>query len=346
VEVEYYRKLIMETLYTGFMKSPPNRINNEDLDTVFVNVDNATNFRISRQELTQEGLIHGKSTNRGNPPYLQIAGDGIVYYEKHYIIPSINREYTLLASRFITFLREIGNGKYDIKRFANKDDERKPTRIPLDYVNQILKTDYKYEMDNLKWLQLYFTSDFVNKHIMEVNGIGFGKDHIALYNPDSYCLSSDGYNFLNEVFLNEKFQTINNKDGRERVTQLYDDLTTLIPKKRWVDVAINMGAIIEYCLDNYIEAKNLSEFYNKNGNIYEKLFRKVGIILQNPNSSSDTICNAQYRATWKRIQNVLRDWRNYIHISKLVREQSPLDEQSIQNFYSDFESVLNILLNL
>ena len=113
-----------------------------------------------------------------------------------------------------------------------------------------------------------------------------------------------------------------------------------------MDVAINMGAIIEYCLDNYIEAKNLSEFYNKNGNIYKKLFRKVGIILQNPNSSSDTIYNAQYRATWKRIIKVLRDLRNYIHITKLVREQSPLDEQSIQNFYGDFESALNILLNL
>ena len=72
----------------------------------------------------------------------------------------------------------------------------------------------------------------------------------------------------------------------------------------------------------------------------------MSIILENPLSSSDDIFNSQHRATWKRIQNVLRDWRNYTHISKLVKDGSPLDEKSIKNFFADFELTLNLLLNL
>ncbi|MBA7648941.1 hypothetical protein ES703_56733 [subsurface metagenome] len=106
-----------------------------------------------------------------------------------------------------------------------------------------------------------------------------------------------------------------------------------------------MGAIIEYCIDYYVEIKNLQEFFNK-GKLIENFSKKLSIILQNPLSSPDDIFNPQYKATWKRVQNVLRDWRNYIHISKLVKERSPLDEKSIKNFYSDFELTLNLLLNL
>lgn len=73
---------------------------------------------------------------------------------------------------------------------------------------------------------------------------------------------------------------------------------------------------------------------------------KLRKVLENPKKRSDPIFDFQYKAAWKRIQNVLRDWRNYDHISKLVKEGSPLDEKSIQNFYSDFESITNILLNI
>ncbi len=347
MDIEYYKKLILKTLYDGFMKNPPNRVKNDDIDSVFVKIDDVTHFRIAREQLIKESLIHGKNINSGDPRYLQLTGSGIVYYERNYILPSIKREYTLLASKFLIFLRDIGNKKYDICNFVSSQDKRsKPSKVPRDFVNQVMKNDYNYTMSDLKWLQLYFTSGFINKHIMGINGIGFGNNYISLHNPDSFCLNLEGYNFLNEIFLYEKFQKISNQYGKERVTQLFDDLAMWISRKCWVDVAINMGVIIEYCIDNYIGVKHLSEFYNKNNNIRENFSKKVGIILQNPKFSSDPIYDIQYRANWKRIQNVLRDWRNYIHITKLVKEQSPLDEQSIQKFYGDFESILNILLNL
>ena len=96
------------------MKNPVNRIENADADSAFGEIDNRTNFKIAREELIQESLIYGKNTNWGNPPYFQISGEGIVYYEKNYIIPSVKRIYTLLISRFLIFIRDMGENKYDI----------------------------------------------------------------------------------------------------------------------------------------------------------------------------------------------------------------------------------------
>ncbi|KKN24027.1 hypothetical protein LCGC14_0898960 [marine sediment metagenome] len=180
---------------------------------------------------------------------------------------------------------------------------------------------------------------------MGINGVGIGNEKFSFFNPNSFSLNGNGYDFLKEVFLIEKFQKIGNNYGRNRVTQLYDDISCWLTKERWVDIAINMGIIIEYCIDYYVEDRKLREFFDKNGRLLD-FYNKLSIILENPKSSSDDIFKSKYKATWNRVQYVLRNWRNYIHISKLVKERSSLDEISIKNFYTDFESTINILLNL
>lgn len=345
VNVKDYKKLILKTLYKGFLRNPPNRINNADVDSAFGKINKITNFKIAREQLIRDDFIYGKNVNFGNPPYFEITGNGLVHYENNYIIPSVNREYTLLVSKILVFLRDLGNKKYDISKYVKEIDKRhKQVKMTHHYINQVLKNDYDYKMNNLKWMMLYFTSRFVSNHIMEINGIGVSNDYLSFNNSETFCLNAKGYNFLNDVFLKEKFQMILNDDGRNRVIQLYDDLKMWISKERWVDVAVNMGAIIEYCIDNYIDKKGKKklQFFLKD----DKFMSKVNFILQNPNNNSDPIFLPQYRATWKRIQNVLRDWRNYVHISKLVKERSPLDKKSIQKFYGDFELIINILLNL
>lgn len=344
--VEYHQKLILEKLYIGFMSNPPNRINNIDIERVFTNIRNNTNFNIARESLSQKGFLEGNFGNYGNIPFMQMTGEGIIYFEKTYIIPNEKRTYLLLASKLLTFLRDLGDSRYDIKKYiVNSDARTIKVEIPISDIEEILKCDYNYNLNDLKWRILFFTSQFISKHIMGINGIGIGDDILSFHNPNSFCLNGIGNNFLKEVFLIEKFKRLGNIVGRNRVTQLYGDLSFWLSKKRWVDIAINMGAIIEYCIDYYVEVKSLQEFYDKQGKLFG-FYKKLSIILENPLSSSDDIFKSEYRATWNRIQNVLRDWRNYIHISKLVKEGSPLDEKSIKNFYADFELTLNLLLNL
>ncbi len=343
--VEFYQKLILEKLYNGFMSNQPYRITNADIVSVFSNVKDTTNFKIAREQLIQDGLLYGKNVDFGNPHFLEITGEGLVYYEKNHIIPSDERIYTILVSKLLTFLRDLGNNKDDLRKYIVQSDSRiEKVEIPLSEIKVILKNDYNYDLNDLNWKLLYFTR-FLSKFIMGINGVGIGNEKLSFFNPNSFCLNGNGNNFLKEVFLIEKFKRIGNIVGRNRVTQLYGDLSFWLSKESWVDIAINMGAIIEYCIDYYVEIKNLQEFFNK-GKLFKDFSKKLSIILENPLSSSDVIFKSEYRATWNRVQNVLRNWRNYIHISKLVKEGSPLDEKSIKNFYADFELTLNLLLNL
>ncbi len=344
--VESYQKLILEKLYNGFMSNPLNKITNADIFVVFSNVNDTTNFKIAREQLIQDGLLYGKNVNSGNPPILEITGEGLVYYEKNHILTSDERKYTILVSKILSFFRDLGNNKYDLRKYVVQSDSRvEKVEISLSDIEEILKNDYNYDLNGLNWNLLKYTR-FLSKFIMGFNGVGISNEKLSFFNPNSFSLNGNGNNFLKEVFLIEKFQNIGNNYGRNRVTQLYDDLSFWLSKERWIDVAINMGAIIEYCIVHYIENKKLEEFFDKDGKLFYKFSKKLSIILENPLSSSDGIFNSQYKATWKRVQNVLRDWRNYIHISKLVKEGSPLDEISIKNFYADFELTLNLLLNL
>ena len=90
--VDYYQRLILEKLYNGFMSNPPNRINNTDITRVFSNIRNDTNFMIAREQLIKDNFLYGKNVNFGNPPFLEITGEGLVYYEKAYIIPCEERK--------------------------------------------------------------------------------------------------------------------------------------------------------------------------------------------------------------------------------------------------------------
>ena len=207
------------------------------------------------------------------------------------------RSHFTKEGRHLKFAEESGEiyfrkiTKYDIKKYIVDSDSRTiKVEIPLSDIEEILKHDYNYNLNVLKWRILYFTSQFISKHIMGINGIGIGNDILSFHNPNSFCLNGNGYNFLNEVFFIEKFQKIGNYDGRSRVTQLYNDLSVWISKNRWVDVAINMGAIIEYCIDNYVEIKSLKEFFKK-GKLIDNFNQKLNIILQNPTSNPGDIFN-------------------------------------------------------
>lgn len=214
LDVEYYENHILEVLYKGFIRDPPYRIKNSDLEKTFGKIKNTTNFKIAREKLIQEGLIYGKNVNFGNPHFFQIIGEGLIYYEKKYVISDDKSEYTELILKVLMFLRDLGDKKYDISKYVERIENRnKKAIIPRIYFNKILITDFNYEMNDLKWLILYFTSHFVSKHFMEINGIGISKDNLTFHNPDKFCINLEGYNFINDIFLNDKSQNLeyNNK---------------------------------------------------------------------------------------------------------------------------------------
>lgn len=204
------------------MSNPPYRINNKDVEELFGKIDNLTNFRIAREKLIQEGLIYGKNVNFDNPPYFQITGDGIIYYEKkNYLDLKINREYTLLVSKILTFLRDIGDQKYNIDEYISGSDLRSlQAKIPLQHINKILAEDYDLEMNELAWNLLYNTSRFVSRHFMGISGIGMGKEYLSFHNPNTFSLNLEGYNFLNDTSMDEESQYFGNENKTKFIRNL------------------------------------------------------------------------------------------------------------------------------
>ncbi|MHA1285288.1 MAG: hypothetical protein ACTSQP_22535 [Promethearchaeota archaeon] len=340
--VEDYKKLILGSLYEGFIKNPKFRIDNVDVEKFFGKIERI-NFKVAREQLIQEGLIYGRENFDNEPPFLQITGDGLIYYEKHFILLPINRTYTILVFKFLSFLKDLIKERYPIEKYRLKTNELgdNKVKIPLTKINDILEKNCNYLMDDSKWNMLRSTLKFINTLVNGINGIYINDTCLRIYNIDEFCLKSKGSKFLNNFLYNEKFQRIDNIYGRNRVIQLYNDIDIWISRKRWVDVAINMGVIIEYLIDLHVEKKGLRGFKKK-----DSLKNKLLKILEREDSSSSPIFDKKYKPLWKRISNFIRDWRNYIHITKLAEEHSPLDESSIRNFYGDFEDVLNLLLNI
>ncbi|MHA1285748.1 MAG: hypothetical protein ACTSQP_24870 [Promethearchaeota archaeon] len=340
--VEDYKKVILKTLHDEFLKDPGFRVKNEDVEKKFGEIER-TNFKVAREQLIQEGLIHGRENFDNEPPFLQITGEGLIYHEKHFILPPINRTYIILVFNFLSFLKDLIEERYPIEKYRLKNNEPGYNRveIPLTKINEILEKNYNYLIDDSKWKMLRFTLKFVNTLVNGINGIYINDICLRIYNIDKFCLKSKGLEFLNNFLYNEKFQRIDNIYGQNRVIQLYNDIEIWISRKRWVDVAINMGAIIEYLIDFYVQRKGLKGF--KKDDTFKN---KLSEILERKGSSSDPIFDKKYKPLWKRINNFIRDWRNYIHITKLAEEHSPLDKDSIKNFYRDFEAVVNLLLNI
>ncbi|MHA1196184.1 MAG: hypothetical protein ACTSVV_14745 [Promethearchaeota archaeon] len=340
--VEDYKKLILSSLYEGFIKNPRFRIDNVDVEKFFGKIENKVNFNLAREQLIQDGLIYGKNFFDNELPFFSITGEGIIYYEKNFIFPTNYRLYTILMFKFLSFLRDLVNGRYDIKNFILKNNSSRDNKveIPLSEIEKILKENYDYLMDDLRWNMLHSTTEFINTLVNGINGIHIGKACMRIYDINNFSLRQKGSEFLNSVFFIEKFQKIKNVYGRNRVIQLYNDIDDWISKERWVDVAINMGVIIEYLIDVYAQKKGLKDLIK-----VTEFYNKLSKILENYNSSIDPIFDQQYKPLWNRIRNVIRDWRNYVHITKLVKESNPLDEESIKKFYEDFEAAINILLN-
>ncbi|MHA1230951.1 MAG: hypothetical protein ACTSPQ_09925 [Candidatus Helarchaeota archaeon] len=339
--VEDYKKVILKILHDEFLEDPGFRVKNEDVEKKFGEIER-TNFKVAREQLIQEGLIYGREYFDNEPPFLQITGEGLVYYEKHYILPPINRTYIILVFKFLSFLKDLIEERYPIEKYRLKTNEPRYNRveIPLTKINEILEKNYNYLMNDSKWKMLRFTLKFINTLVNGMNGIYINDTCLRIYNIDEFSLTSKGLEFLNNFLNNEKFQRIDNVYGRNRVIQLYNDIEIWISKERWVDVAINMGAIIEYLIDVYAQKKGLNSINEKD------FFGKLSKIIKSEDSSSVPIFNEQYKPLWNRIRNVLRYWRNYVHISKLVEEYSPLDKASIKNFQGDFEDAINLLLNI
>lgn len=329
------------------------------LKAIYSNLNNITLYQMSLNNLRSDKLLKSISNqeffktmelleNRSYLTYRENVIDkedyiisvnlkGILKYEEDHL--DINREFTELTQKFLNSVKKIEEkiiklepgqlGKIAIETFLrhSKIDEK-----DFDKLNFI-----RHNGDNIFHRNIGWTS----------------KDGFIFYGKDFIFLTPKGREFLEfQNKLKNLFRNVSNKFGKKMVLEEYQDIHFLIEHNKWKDILIKMGSIIEYLITDYIEYSGYG--INQNGNLKEynikdhsgnikkikplnaKFREKLSFIIQK------NIFGSNWTSDWIFVDNNIREFRNYVHLTKVIYNNLIVDKVTVQKVYPVFEKIITL----
>lgn len=263
---------------------------------------------------------------------------GILKYEKDH--PDIDPEFTILTKKFLNTLEDIEN-----KNTALEPGEGTQIgRIPLDVFLE--HSDIKREdFDKVNFIRQNGDETF-HRNVGWTNKGGF-----LFYGKKLVFLTPKGRKFLEfQNKLENLFVNVSNSFGKQVLLDEYRDLHFLMKNAKWKDILIKMGSIVEYLVEDHLENHGLVNDSNGNPIEYEisdfngrkkkikltdvKFGRKLLFIVQH------NVFDSKWASDWTFVNNNIREFRNYIHISKLVNNNIVVNYSTVQNIYPIFERII------
>lgn len=132
------------------------------------------------------------------------------------------------------------------------------------------------------------------------------------------------------------------------VLKEYKELFIIIENKLWKDACVKMGSILEYGLTKWIESKKspISLLTKKKWvkrlediTFEEKITYYIKAGAKKYNFELGTITE------WKVVKNVIKDYRNYIHLQKYekrINSNAFLSERDFNSVYPNFKSLIEL----
>lgn len=175
------------------------------------------------------------------------------------------------------------------------------------------------------------------------DGIGYAKSvGLTFFGEDNPFLTYEGSIFLDEYKspYSKKFIT-----NQKMILKENKELYILIENKLWKDACVKMGSISEYVLTKWIESKKIPPHSLTNRkNIKklrditfgEKIDYYINVRAQKFNFEMGSITE------WNIIKNIIKDYRNYIHLQKYeerIKKNDYLGERDFKSVYSIFKSL-------
>lgn len=169
---------------------------------------------------------------------------------------------------------------------------------------------------------------------------------LYVYNNTS-PITDIGMNTL-QVFINEtEILTSPLITNRDMIIEEYNSLIFLIKKKLWKDACIKMGSILEYLLTKWLEFRNIELITHSRlrtpkildkANFYDKINHYLEIArVTYQNEIGD-------RTQWAIIDNVIRDYRNYIHLQEYEKKSKVdgyLDKNDFELLNKPFNQIIS-----
>lgn len=173
-----------------------------------------------------------------------------------------------------------------------------------------------------------FIIHYMGKNYIRRDACGFTKEGMIFFGQGKPILLSEGRIILNgKAKLMHLFHSIKNPRVKKILMEEYNDISFLKQHHKWKDVAIKMGSILDFLLYNLFDQKKIiitkPDFHKR-----LKYVMKVNLI-GNPND-------------WLRADQILRDYRNLIHLQELITQNISVDEQTIILIETIFHNLISL----
>jgi len=325
-------ELILEFCYLNFLENYKYRFQ-EGINTkipisnlyTMMSLDEDSNSKKIHyliENLERETYLIAERDAYKNIKYLSMTIEGIIYYENKY--HKDNQEFINLITEILDIFKKI---EEEIISFPNYE-------IPFSELLNTLhlkKVDENINRKKIHWIITFIQGIFIRKKICGYIGVPFfgQEDCFKFYCPNHPILTKSGKKFLNyQLNLRNLFQNVSDDYGRELVMEEYKDIYRLIDLKKWKDVAIKMGGILDYLTYDFFLQNNIIIPNKKNPNFGDRLLHiQQKILLGDPND-------------WFKADNILRKYRNFIHLQELVNRNYIFDKKTIDLIFPIFEKLI------
>lgn len=137
--------------------------------------------------------------------------------------------------------------------------------------------------------------------------------------------------------------------NRDMLIEEHNTLEILIENRLWKDACIKIGSILEYLLTKWLKNKSITSISHlklkKPKNIDDASFYdKIQFYIEN---GSKTYSNEIGNITeWNIVNNIIRDYRNYIHLQKYeakrINYSNPITKNDYDMLYKAYEIISNL----
>ncbi len=233
---------------------------------------------------------------------------GILNWERN--MSGMNLIFTDLMVKILKIFRGVEIGKFKLDPGVGNQWGI----LPIDKIINKLKLSTE-DYERIRFITYGIAGIFIRS-----NACGYsGKDGFIFFKEYEPILKKRGRDFLlYHTKLKNLFTDIQDPNTKEFLREDYDTLYFLMENKKWRDVAIKMGSILDlltyqYFLENKIKIPN-----NNNPGFHECIIHiQKNQLIGDPND-------------WFRADQILRDYRNFIHPHLMLQKNLIIDEQTIK----------------
>jgi len=263
---------------------------------------------------------------------ISITFQGIYYYEEKYLKPDY---YYLKAIMIILeFLEKLENGKYANFSIPN-----------IEIIDELKKEGIT--MNNKEFYQFLVTLDQRTNLFKNIGPFGImTEDEIKPYIRNKALLTPDGRKFLYSWrYESNLFVKITDPLQKTILLEEYEELQKDIQQTSWKGACIKIGGILEYLLTKWLQEKGITpqQIINtkKVKNWKDVSFHQmIEFYMNNSRTYADEL--GTY-TDWNLVKNILKDYRNYIHLLKYeerVKQGDFLRKKEFDRIYPIFQEIL------